>query len=66
AYIVLREGETTTPEEIVEFCRERLAKYKIPKLIEFRKELPKTAIGKVLRRILVEEEKAKKAQHQTP
>lgn len=66
AYIVLREGETATPEEIVEFCRERLAKYKVPKLIEFRKELPKTAIGKVLRRILVEEEKAKKAQHQTP
>jgi len=59
--IVLKEGETVTPEEITEFCRDRLARFKVPKLVEFRTELPKSLIGKVLRRVLVEEE-AKRAQ----
>ena len=57
--IVLREGETVTPDEITEFCQPRLARYKMPKLVEFRDGLPKTLIGKVLRRVLVEEEEAK-------
>jgi long-chain acyl-CoA synthetase len=59
AFIVLREGETATEEEIIAYCKQELARYKVPKLIEFRKELPKSLIGKVLRRVLVEEEKAK-------
>jgi long-chain acyl-CoA synthetase len=59
--IVLKEGETATPEEIIEFCRERLARFKVPKIVEFRESLPKSLIGKVLRRVLVEEEKAKLA-----
>ena len=59
--IVLKEGETSTAEEIIEFCRERLARFKVPKIVEFRKSLPKSLIGKVLRRVLVEEEKAKLA-----
>ena len=59
AYIVLNEGETTTPEEIIEFCKTNLAAYKVPKLIEFREELPKTMIGKVLRRMLRDEEEKK-------
>ncbi len=58
--IVLKEGESATPEEIIEFCRERLARYKVPKLVEFREELPKSLIDKILRRILAEEEKARK------
>lgn len=62
AYIVLREGESMSEEEIVQFCRENLARYKVPKMIEFRDELPKTMVGKVLRRALVEEELAKKAE----
>ena len=62
AYIVLKQGETATPEEIIEFCKERLAKFKVPKLIEFREELPKSLIGKVLRRVLVEEDKKKMAE----
>jgi long-chain acyl-CoA synthetase len=57
--IVLKEGQTATPEEITEYCRTKLAKFKIPKLVEFRQELPKSPIGKVLRRVLVEEEKKK-------
>jgi long-chain acyl-CoA synthetase len=60
AFIVLKPGETATEEEIITFCRERLAAYKVPKLVEFRSSLPKSAIGKVLRKILREEESGKK------
>lgn len=59
AFVILHEGMEAAEEEIVAFCKKELAPYKVPKLIEFRKELPKTLIGKVLRRILVEEEKSK-------
>ncbi len=59
AYIVLKPGETATAEEIINFCREKLAAYKVPKLVEFRTSLPKSAIGKVLRKVLREEEEAK-------
>jgi long-chain acyl-CoA synthetase len=62
AYIVLKEGETATEEEIIHFCKENLAKYKVPKMIEFRPALPKTIVGKVLRRTLVEEELKKQKQ----
>ncbi len=56
AYIVLKPGETATEEEIIEYCRDNLAYYKVPKFVEFRAELPKTMVGKILRRVLVEEE----------
>jgi long-chain acyl-CoA synthetase len=62
AYVVLKEGETATEEEIIEFCKGKMAKYKVPRMVEFRAELPKTMVGKVLRRILVEEEKKKMAE----
>jgi len=61
AYVVLKEGETATEQEIIEFCRQSLAKYKVPRIVEFRKDLPKTMVGKILRRVLVEEERAKMA-----
>lgn len=61
AFIVLKEGEKSSEEEIIEFCRKNLAKYKAPTVVEFRKELPKSHVGKVLRKILREEEMAKKA-----
>ncbi len=59
AYIVLTEGESMTKEEVIEHCKANLAPYKVPKLVEFRSELPKTMIGKVLRRMLREEEEKK-------
>lgn len=59
AYIVLKEGETVTEEALNAFCRKNLASFKVPRLYEFRDELPKTAVGKILRRTLVEEEKKK-------
>ena len=59
AYVVLKEGQTSTQDEINAFCREHLAPYKVPRIVEFRSELPKSQIGKILRRVLVEEEKQK-------
>ena len=56
AFIVPQPGENLTRAEIISFCRQKLANYKIPKQIEFRDELPKTMVGKVLRRALREEE----------
>ncbi|MBQ0141085.1 MAG: long-chain-fatty-acid--CoA ligase [Kurthia sp.] len=59
AYVVLKEGSTTTDKDLNKFCRENLASYKVPRIYEFRTELPKTAVGKILRRTLLEEEKQK-------
>lgn len=59
AYIVLKDGMTVTDDEILAHCQGKLAAFKIPKIVEFREGLPKTAVGKVLRRILVEEEREK-------
>lgn len=63
AYVTLKEGYEASPElaeEIKQSLRKGLAPYKIPKIIEFRKELPISATGKVLKRELREQEKAKK------
>jgi long-chain acyl-CoA synthetase len=62
AYIVLKEEESATEEEILEFCKANLAPYKVPKFIEFRDSLPKTLVGKILRRELVEEEAKRQAE----
>lgn len=62
AFIVLKEGYSVTEKELDRFCRERLAKFKVPRLYEFRKELPKSSIGKVLRRVLMDEEKERSSQ----
>ncbi|UYZ12536.1 long-chain fatty acid--CoA ligase [Brevibacillus sp. WF146] len=61
AFIVLKEGAQVSEEELERHCRQRLAAYKIPRIYEFRKELPKTMVGKVLRRQLLEEEKKRSA-----
>jgi long-chain acyl-CoA synthetase len=57
AWIVLKTGQSATEEELRSFCREKLAPYKVPATIEFRADLPKTMVGKVLRRALVADEK---------
>ncbi|MEX2422129.1 MAG: long-chain fatty acid--CoA ligase, partial [Actinomycetota bacterium] len=64
AFVVLREGESATPQEIVEWARDPangLTAYRAPKLVELRDSLPETMVGKVLRRVLAEEERAKAA-----
>ena len=55
AWVVLRAGKTCTEDDIRSYCRERLAPYKVPARVEFRSELPKTMVGKVLRRVLAAE-----------
>ncbi|MEK6727513.1 MAG: long-chain fatty acid--CoA ligase [Candidatus Omnitrophota bacterium] len=55
-YVVLKEMESATEHEIIQYLRERLASYKIPKYIEFREFLPKNTIGKILKRVLKDEE----------
>jgi long-chain acyl-CoA synthetase len=64
AYIVPKDGEKITTAEIAKFCREKLASYKVPRVFEFRTELPKSMVGKVLRRALREEEEKKIAAEQ--
>jgi long-chain acyl-CoA synthetase len=49
-----------TDKEIIAFCKQKLAPYKVPKQVEFRESLPKSAVGKLLRKILRDEEMAKK------
>ena len=56
AFVVLKEGEESDPGEIIEFCRQNLARYKAPTLVEFRRELPKSQVGKILRKTLRAEE----------
>jgi long-chain acyl-CoA synthetase len=52
AFVVLKEGESATPEEIIEFCKQNLVKYKVPKYVDFVDALPKSAVGKILRKEL--------------
>ena len=62
AWVVLREGQQATVAEIRSYCRENLVAYKVPRHVEFRDSLPKTLVGKVLRRELVREHVAGHAQ----
>jgi long-chain acyl-CoA synthetase len=59
AFVVTKPGETLTSEEVSAYCRQNLAAYKIPRSIEFVNELPKSAVGKILRRELRDRELAK-------
>jgi long-chain acyl-CoA synthetase len=58
AWVVLKQEHSVTEEELRAYCREKLAPYKVPAKVEFRKDLPKTMVGKVLRRMLVAEARA--------
>ena len=55
AYVVLQEGSTVTPDELIVHCKEQLADYKVPRSVDVRSDLPRNATGKVLKRALVEE-----------
>jgi long-chain acyl-CoA synthetase len=60
AFVVPKPGETLTKEEVITYCRKKLASYKVPRAVEFANELPKSAVGKVLRRLLLDEERRRK------
>jgi long-chain acyl-CoA synthetase len=57
AFVVKKSGASATEEEVLAFCKERLAAYKAPKTVEFREDLPKSTVGKLLRRVLADEER---------
>lgn len=59
AYIILKEGSTANEEDLQRWCKDKLAVYKVPKIYEFRDTFPKTLVGKVLRRKLIEEDNNK-------
>jgi long-chain acyl-CoA synthetase len=58
-FITLKPGQTATEQEIIDFCKDKLAPYKCPKIVEFRNDIPKSAVGKVLRKVLRTEEETK-------
>ncbi len=59
AFVILKEGQTMTEKEVIEYCDTKLAKYKLPVSVEFRQELPKSNVGKILRKDLRAQEEAK-------
>jgi len=59
-FVALKEGQTATQEELIEYCKDKMAKFKLPTEIEFRIELPKTNVGKILKKDLRIEEMAKR------
>ena len=63
AFVVLQPDKVgqVSEDDIIAWCKENMTHYKVPSIVEFRDELPKTMVGKVLRRVLKEEEAAKKA-----
>ena len=58
-FAVRKAGSAVTEEDLVAYCKENLAPYKVPKILEFRDELPKSAVGKILKRVLAAEEREK-------
>jgi long-chain acyl-CoA synthetase len=59
AFVVLKPGQTLTQEEVIKYCGEKLAKYKVPRMVEFVGDLPKSMVGKILRKELRAMELAK-------
>jgi long-chain acyl-CoA synthetase len=59
-FVILKEGQSATSEELIEYCKDKIAKFKLPTEIEFRNELPKTNVGKILKKDLKSEEMAKR------
>jgi long-chain acyl-CoA synthetase len=55
AFVVLKAGQTLTEDEVIQYCKQNMAAYKVPRSVEFREQLPKTQVGKILRRALREE-----------
>ncbi len=59
-FVILKEGQSATSEELIEYCKDKMATFKLPAEIEFRKNLPKTNVGKILKKDLKSEEMAKR------
>ncbi|MFC5712324.1 long-chain fatty acid--CoA ligase [Thalassorhabdus alkalitolerans] len=66
AVVVFKDGKSATEEELISFCRQNMAAYKVPSYIESRQQLPKTNVGKILRRAIKEEARKQAAEKQSP
>jgi long-chain acyl-CoA synthetase len=66
SFVVVKPGETLTEEDVVRYCKDRLAAYKVPKKVEFMESFPKSAIGKILRREIKELDKKPRMQNVQP
>ena len=66
SYVVVKPGESLTAEEVIHFCQEKLAPYKVPKMVEFIEALPKSAVGKILKREVKEMDKQKRKETMNP
>ena len=66
SYVVVKPGEFLTAEEVIQFCKEKLAPYKVPKMVEFIDALPKSAVGKILKREVKEMDKQKRKEAMNP
>jgi crotonobetaine/carnitine-CoA ligase len=60
AFVILKEGEAVTEAALVDWCRERLARFRVPEFLEFRPEFPRTSVGKIQKHLLRREEMAKR------
>lgn len=64
AFVKLKAGQSATEQEIMDFCKDKLVYYKVPRAVEFRSELPKSQVGKLLRRVIADEERSKRVHAQ--
>ena len=62
AFVILHDGESTTPEQLIEWCAARLARFRVPEFIEFRRELPRTSVGKLSRHELRQQQTSSPAE----
>ena len=62
AFVILRDGQMVTSNEIIEFCKQRLSKYRVPEFVEFRPDFPHTSVGKIQKHVLRQEDDAARAQ----
>ena len=58
AFVILRDGMTATDAEVIDYCKARLSKFRVPELVEFRDEFPRTPVGKIQKHILRQEDEA--------
>ena len=62
AFVILKDGNTVGEEQIIEFCQERLSKFRVPEFVEFRSDFPRTSVGKIQKHLLRREEAARREQ----
>ena len=60
AFVILDKGATVSGDEIIDYCKERMSKFRVPEFVEFRDDVPRTSVGKVQKHLLRQEEESKR------